>query len=55
MITDLNSSNGVKVNGIRIPPNQPTQLTNNCRVVLANVEFIIQIAAPPDSDATVRV
>ena len=54
-ITDLGSSNGTKYNGAPLVPNQPQLLANKGRLLLANIEFIVEIETPQDSDATVRV
>ena len=42
-ITDRNSSNGTLVNGLRAVPNEPVRLRHGDRVILANVEFRIEI------------
>lgn len=42
-ITDRCSSNGTLVNGQRALPNEPVRLRHGDRVILANVEFRIEI------------
>jgi len=54
-IMDLGSSNGTKYNGAPLIPNQPQVLSNNGRLLLANIEFIVEIITPQNEDATVRV
>jgi hypothetical protein len=43
VITDMNSSNGTKVNGAPLSPGQPMYLNNGCRVQIGpNVEFVFE-------------
>lgn len=42
-IADKGSSNGTYVNGRKLIPNEPSRVSNGDRVVLANVEFRIEI------------
>jgi DNA-binding CsgD family transcriptional regulator len=39
MVEDLGSSYGTRVNGVKIPPNHPTQLSISDRIFLGLVEF----------------
>lgn len=43
MLTDRNSSNGTKVDGKSLVPGVPCVLRNGARVLLANVEFVVEI------------
>jgi hypothetical protein len=43
MITDMNSSNGTKVNGAPLSPGQPMYLNNGCRVQIGpSIEFVFE-------------
>ncbi len=42
-VTDLNSKNGVMVDGIKIDPNKPTQINLSSTVFLAN-QYILHVA-----------
>lgn len=42
-ITDRDSSNGTFVNGGRLIPNDPCKISNGDRIVLANVEFRVEV------------
>jgi pSer/pThr/pTyr-binding forkhead associated (FHA) protein len=44
MITDLQSTNHTRVNGVRIDPGVPTQLPDGAQVVLGRVGFIFRSA-----------
>ncbi|MFZ9857602.1 MAG: FHA domain-containing protein [Roseiflexaceae bacterium] len=44
MITDLQSTNHTRVNGVRIDPGVPTQLPDGAQVVLGRVGFIFRCA-----------
>jgi pSer/pThr/pTyr-binding forkhead associated (FHA) protein/tetratricopeptide (TPR) repeat protein len=42
-ITDLGSSNGTKVNGLKIPPHEPTQLTSGDDIRVMSIEMTFEI------------
>lgn len=42
-ITDRGSSNGTFLNGQKLTPNEPAKLSRGDRVVLANIEFRVEI------------
>lgn len=42
-ITDRESSNGTYLNGQKLTPNEPVMITQNDRIVLANIEFRVEI------------
>lgn len=42
-ITDRGSSNGTFVNGVQVNANEPAQLCHDDRIVLANVEFRVEV------------
>ena len=50
-VTDLKSSNGVKVNGERIGVNTPKRLRPGDLIGIAKHEFVIDYPAPADLDA----
>lgn len=55
-ITDLGSSNGTKYNGQPLTPNVRQPLTDKSFVLIANIEFYIQIEpAPSNASKTVRI
>lgn len=57
-IQDLNSSNGTTYNGRKLDPMICSPLANNTKIILANIEFLIQIsggAVADDPDRTVRL
>ncbi|MGZ3722800.1 MAG: FHA domain-containing protein [Bdellovibrionales bacterium] len=42
-VTDLGSSNGTKVNGVRIPPHEPTRVESGDELQVKNVEMVFEI------------
>lgn len=57
MITDLGSSNGTKYMNIQLQPNVPQPIQSGQYLILANIEFFIQIntAVSDNSEKTVRI
>jgi hypothetical protein len=55
-ILDLNSSNGTTYNGKKLEPMLLYPLVNNTKIILANIEFLVQITSDEvDLDKTVRI
>jgi pSer/pThr/pTyr-binding forkhead associated (FHA) protein len=55
-ILDLDSSNGTTYNGKKLQPMILHQLVNNTKIILANIEFLVQISSEEvDLDKTVRI
>jgi len=54
-IVDLGSSNGTKFGGKTLLPNQPEVIINGATLLLANIEFSVEVFSPNNPDATVRV
>jgi pSer/pThr/pTyr-binding forkhead associated (FHA) protein/tetratricopeptide (TPR) repeat protein len=42
-ITDLGSSNGTKVNGVKIPPHEPTRVESGDEIAIKNVDMVFEI------------
>ena len=42
-VTDLGSSNGTKLNGVKIPPHEPTKIESGDEIQIKNVEMIFEI------------
>jgi pSer/pThr/pTyr-binding forkhead associated (FHA) protein len=53
IITDLNSTNGTKYNNIPLKPLQPQPLLDKSFILIANIEFYIEVQS--QGDKTVRV
>lgn len=52
-LTDLGSSNGTFVNGVRLAPQKPTAVQNGAQIVLGkNTELILLVAGGGDPDKT---
>jgi pSer/pThr/pTyr-binding forkhead associated (FHA) protein len=42
-ITDLGSSNGTKVNGVRLPPHEPTEIESGDEITIMNIRMSFEI------------
>lgn len=42
-VMDLSSTNGTKLNGIKLEPNKPVKISSGDSLVLANVEFYVKL------------
>ncbi|MCF8242692.1 MAG: FHA domain-containing protein [Melioribacteraceae bacterium] len=56
-ITDLDSSNGTKYNGQKLQPNLSQPISDKSYILLANIEFYVQITGMEieDTEKTVRI
>ena len=54
-ITDLGSTNGSKLNGVKIAPNIPQPLADRSYLVIGNIEFLVRIESKIDPSRTVRL
>lgn len=54
LVTDVGSTNGTKLNGVRLSPGQAHALRDGCVLQIANVEFYVQMADRQGPTGTVR-
>jgi pSer/pThr/pTyr-binding forkhead associated (FHA) protein len=54
-IIDLDSANGTTYGGKKLTPMVPQPLSDKTYLILANIEFLIQITSKDDLDRTVRI
>ena len=53
-VTDLGSTNGTRVNSVRLPSGQAHELQDGCLLQIANIEFYVRASAPTGPTGTVR-
>jgi len=53
-VSDLGSTNGTRINGVRLPSGQAHELRDGCLLQIANIEFYVQVSAPAGPTGTVR-
>jgi len=54
-VTDLGSTNGTKFNNVPLKSGQAQPLTDKSLLLIANIEFYIEIQNRDDKDGTVRI
>jgi hypothetical protein len=53
-VTDLGSTNGTRVNSVRLPSGQAHELRDGCLLQIANIEFYVRASVPTGPTGTVR-
>jgi hypothetical protein len=53
-IEDVGSTNGTKVNGVKISKDTPQSLADGCRLMIASVELVVRIETAGDPSRTMR-